>query len=75
MPEHMPTAAGSGAAWTLPPMLASMQDLKSDLTYVSGLENQQRRRETRQSCDRLRRAAHRAQADGEQQVTKCRSIR
>ena len=45
MPEHMPTGTGSGSAWTLPPMLASMQDLKSDLTYVSGLENQQRRRE------------------------------
>jgi hypothetical protein len=46
MPEHMPSAAGAGAAWTLPPMLTAMQDLKSDLTYVSGLENQQRRRET-----------------------------
>src|SRR4051812_45015549 len=46
MPEHLPTAAGSGAAWALPPMLTAMQDLKSDLTYVSGLENQMRRRET-----------------------------
>ena len=46
MPEHMPTGTGSGSAWTLPPMLASMQDLKPDLTFVSGLENQMRRRET-----------------------------
>jgi hypothetical protein len=46
MPEHLPTAAGSGAAWALPPMLTAMQDLKADLTYVSGLENQMRRRET-----------------------------
>jgi len=45
MPEHMPTGTGSGSAWSLPPMLASMQDLKSELTFVSGLENQQRRRE------------------------------
>jgi hypothetical protein len=45
MPEHLPTGTGAGAAWTLPPMLASMADLKPDLTFVSGLENQQRRRE------------------------------
>ena len=45
MPEHMPTGTGSGSAWTLPPMLASMADVKSDLLYVSGLENQMRRRE------------------------------
>jgi hypothetical protein len=45
MPEHLPTGTGSGSAWSLPPMLASMQDLKSELTFVSGLENQQRRRE------------------------------
>src|SRR6185436_20845253 len=45
MVEHLPTGTGSGAAWTLPLMLASMQDLKPDLTFVSGLENQQRRRE------------------------------
>lgn len=45
MPEHVPTATGAGAAWTLPPMLVSMADLKSELTFVSGLENQQRRRE------------------------------
>jgi hypothetical protein len=45
MPEHMPAGTGSGTAWTLPVMLASMQDLKSDLTFVSGLENQARRRE------------------------------
>lgn len=45
MVEHLPTATGSGTAWALPLMLASMQDLKSELTFVSGLENQQRRRE------------------------------
>jgi hypothetical protein len=45
MPEHLPSGTGSGDAWTLPPMLASMADLKSDLVFVSGLENQQRRRE------------------------------
>jgi len=45
MPEHLPTGTGAGSAWTLPPMLAAMQDLKSELTFVSGLENQQRRRE------------------------------
>ncbi len=43
--EHVPTTAGSGAAWSLPPMLVPMQALKSDLLFVSGLENQQRRRE------------------------------
>lgn len=43
--EHVPTTAGAGAAWTLPPMLVPMQSLKSDLLFVSGLENQQRRRE------------------------------
>jgi hypothetical protein len=42
--EHVPADAGSGAGWSLPPMLHSMQDLKSDLVFVSGLENQQRRR-------------------------------
>jgi hypothetical protein len=46
MPEHLPTGTGSGAAWTLPPMLTALADLKSELTFVSGLENQQRRRET-----------------------------
>jgi len=45
MVEHLPTGVGSGAAWTLPVMLAALQDLKPDLTFVSGLENQQRRRE------------------------------
>lgn len=45
MPEHLPSGTGSGAAWSLPIMLAAMADLKSDLTFVSGLENQQRRRE------------------------------
>jgi hypothetical protein len=47
MDEHKPTGSGgAGSAWSLPPMLASMQDLKQHLTFVSGLENQQRRRET-----------------------------
>ena len=44
MVEHLPTGTGSGSAWTLPAMLASMQDIKTELTFVSGLENQQRRR-------------------------------
>jgi hypothetical protein len=35
----------SGNGWTLPAMLEPMQDLKSDLVFVSGLENQHRRRE------------------------------
>ena len=42
-PEHMPE--GTGSSWSLPPMLRAMEDLKSELTFVSGLENQQRRRE------------------------------
>ncbi len=45
MPEHLPSEVGSGSAWSLPPMLAAMESLKSELTFVSGLENQQRRRE------------------------------
>lgn len=51
MPEHLPPGSGnsalhaSGDDWQLPPMLESMQDLKSDLVFVSGLENQHRRRE------------------------------
>jgi hypothetical protein len=46
MDEHKPTGTGgAGSAWSLPPMLASMQDLKQHLTFVAGLENQQRRRE------------------------------
>lgn len=43
--EHIPTTTGSGTAWTLPTMLVPMQPNKSDLLFVSGLENQQRRRE------------------------------
>jgi hypothetical protein len=35
----------SGQNWQLPVMLESMQDLKQDLVFVSGLENQHRRRE------------------------------
>jgi hypothetical protein len=45
MDEHRPAGVGSGEAWSLPPMLESLQDLKSELVFVSGLENQQRRRE------------------------------
>jgi hypothetical protein len=43
--EHIPTTVGSGTAWTLPNMLVPMQANKPDLLFVSGLENQQRRRE------------------------------
>ncbi|MGA7120897.1 MAG: DUF1552 domain-containing protein [Polyangiaceae bacterium] len=42
--EHVPTTVGSGTAWTLPNMLVPMQANKPDLLFVSGLENQQRRR-------------------------------
>jgi hypothetical protein len=55
MAEHVPTLPDgtgpttsfnvSGNGWQLPPMLDSMQDLKSHLVFVSGLENQHRRRE------------------------------
>ncbi|MGK3991587.1 DUF1552 domain-containing protein [Sorangium sp. So ce136] len=45
MPEHMASGTGSGSQWSLPPMLASMKDLKSELVFVSGLENQERRKE------------------------------
>src|SRR5688572_20865753 len=43
--EHIPEGTGSGDGWSLPPMLEAMQDLKSELLFVSGLENQQRRQE------------------------------
>jgi Protein of unknown function (DUF1552) len=46
MIEHVPVGTGSGANWKLPPTLATMQDLKADLTFIGGLENQQRRRST-----------------------------
>jgi hypothetical protein len=55
MAEHvppLPSGSGpttsfnvSGSSWQLPAMLESMQDLKSDLVFVSGLENQHRRKE------------------------------
>jgi hypothetical protein len=45
MDEHLPEGVGSGSAWSLPPMLAALEDLKSELCFISGLENQQRRRE------------------------------
>lgn len=45
MDEHVPKGTGSGSAWSLPPMLEALSDLKSELSFISGLENQQRRRE------------------------------
>jgi hypothetical protein len=46
MDEHKPSGSGgAGSAWSLPPMLAPFQDLKQHLTFVGGLENQQRRRD------------------------------
>jgi hypothetical protein len=38
------TASAAGAAWTLPAALSAFKDLKSELVFVQGLENQQRRR-------------------------------
>ncbi len=49
--DFLPAGSGSGHmnvsgdAWQLPTPLRSMQELKSDLVFVSGLENQERRRE------------------------------
>lgn len=45
MPDFMPSGAGAGTAWKLPVALASMEEIKSDLLFVGGLENQMRRRE------------------------------
>ncbi len=45
MPEHMPNGVGAGDAWELPPMLQAFSDVKPYLTFVSGLENQQRRQQ------------------------------
>lgn len=45
MPEHLPSGVGAGDAWQLPIMLQAFSDLKPHLTFVSGLENQQRRQE------------------------------
>lgn len=45
MPEHMPSGVGRGDAWQLPVMLQAFADVKQHLTFVSGLENQQRRQE------------------------------
>ncbi|HYO94892.1 MAG TPA: DUF1552 domain-containing protein [Polyangiaceae bacterium] len=45
MAEHVAKGTGSGAAWQLPVTLDAMKDLKSELVFVSGLENQQRRKE------------------------------
>jgi hypothetical protein len=49
--EFLPPNSGSAAmnvrgdAWQLPAPLRSLEDLKADLVFVSGLENQERRRE------------------------------
>jgi hypothetical protein len=45
MPDMVAMGTGAGTAWKLPVALASHEDIKSDVLYVSGLENQQRRRE------------------------------
>lgn len=45
MDEHKPSSTGTGDAWSLPAMLEPMADLKTQLTFVGGLENQMRRRE------------------------------
>ncbi len=45
LPDWVPTATGSGDAWQLAPGHAALADLKSELLLVTGLENQQRRRE------------------------------
>lgn len=50
-PDYLPPGSDgagfnvSGDAWQLPVALQTWQDLKSDLVYVSGLENQERRKE------------------------------
>jgi hypothetical protein len=46
MQEHNPTGAGAGAAWGLPSTMPTWAALKPDITYITGLENQQRRRQT-----------------------------
>jgi len=46
MLEHVPTGSGSGDNWQLPPTMPTWTDLKPDLTFITGLENQQRRRQT-----------------------------
>lgn len=45
MAESIPAVAGSGDAWTLSNMLAPLLPVKSDIVVVTGLENQQRRRQ------------------------------
>lgn len=44
MAESLPALVGSGADWSLPPMLTGLAPVKSDLLIVTGLENQMRRR-------------------------------
>ncbi len=46
MIEHVPTGSGSGDNWQLPPTMPTWTALKPDLTFITGLENQQRRRTT-----------------------------
>ena len=42
MQEHVPT--GAGTTWGLPITMPTWADLKPDMTFITGLENQQRRR-------------------------------
>jgi hypothetical protein len=46
MQEHVPTGAGSGDNWGLPPTMPTWAPYKGDITFITGLENQQRRRQT-----------------------------
>lgn len=46
MQEHVPTGAGSGDSWGLPPTMPTWAPYKGDITFITGLENQQRRRQT-----------------------------
>ncbi|MES1207782.1 MAG: DUF1552 domain-containing protein, partial [Pseudomonadota bacterium] len=44
MQEHVPT--GAGATWGLPKTMPTWADFKQDMTFITGLENQHRRRVT-----------------------------
>jgi hypothetical protein len=44
MQEHIPT--GAGATWGLPSTMPTWAPYKQDITFITGLENQQRRRQT-----------------------------
>jgi len=45
MQTHVPTGAGTGDSWGLPPTMPTWVPLKPDITFITGLENQQRRRQ------------------------------